>query len=788
MNYPLISEYVEAIKAAEDNFDQLKHLRPVLGEDGEPVMTSGNFAVVFKVKDEQTGKLHAVKCFLKEQEGRAEAYRQIAEELEFVSSTFLTPIKYLDKELFVDSANSEDSEFPVLLMDWVEGQTLDKYIREHIDDQYELSLLAYQFSRLAMWLMPQPFAHGDLKPDNILVKEDGTLVLVDYDGMYVPAMKGQKARELGSPDFRHPNRTETDFDEHIDDFSLISILVSLKAIAIQPRLLEEYGASDRLLFSQDDYRDLCKCRLLKELYPSDDPEFNILLSLYTIAQTKGNLFDVSSRLLDLPKTSEILDDIAEAWLREMEEERAPYEIADSWPLKDFIKRNAIIGFQLGVAFYSVTDGGEDAVFFRNKVGKEFIVFNQCGLTKENIVAQKDDITIELRKSGHYIICGYSTKVSDKNLHYAFTDELGIIYSDNKTRLLGLSASYLSNYEIPEGVEIICDDAFNSVWREEDSEFLPYWRKADDLFIDGTITIPSSVRYIGRNPFRGDYKSIICNSPHFIIEDDALFTANKKRLISCFSKQHKFIVPEGVEQIGSFAFKRCDIECIIIPESVSYIGDNPFIEMNLTNEKSLDVVCNSPKFYVKGNAIYQKNPQKILSYWGETQMVHIENGTITITPYSLCKDISRICLPNSIQEISDDAFGTDLQEVLIPIGTKKKFEEILPTYKNKLFEMGVEEIDVFSSVQTLDVFMKEHGNICGERWRNRRSDGVLYREVHFENAPQINAIVVHQLDSQSLDDIIDNSEKLKVGHFIEGGYAVYRTWVDPSKWEDVDLGL
>jgi hypothetical protein len=36
MNYPLISEYVEAIKAAEDNFDQLKHLRPVLDDDGQP--------------------------------------------------------------------------------------------------------------------------------------------------------------------------------------------------------------------------------------------------------------------------------------------------------------------------------------------------------------------------------------------------------------------------------------------------------------------------------------------------------------------------------------------------------------------------------------------------------------------------------------------------------------------------------------------------------------------------------------------------------------------------------
>ena len=66
MNYPLISEYVEAIKSAEDNFEKLSYLRPVLGDDGLPVMTSGNFAVVFKMKDEQTGKLHAVKCFLKE--------------------------------------------------------------------------------------------------------------------------------------------------------------------------------------------------------------------------------------------------------------------------------------------------------------------------------------------------------------------------------------------------------------------------------------------------------------------------------------------------------------------------------------------------------------------------------------------------------------------------------------------------------------------------------------------------------------------------------------------------
>ena len=299
MNYPLISEYIEAIKSSEDNFEELKNLRPVLNEDGEPVMSGGNFAVVFKMKDEQTGKLHAVKCFLKEQEGRADAYHMIAEELEYVSSTFLTPIKYLDKELFVDSNASEETEFPVLLMDWVEGITLEKYIREHIDDEYELALLAYQFSRLAMWLMPQPFAHGDLKPDNILVRDDGTLVLVDYDGMYVPAMKGQKARELGSPDFRHPSRTEEDFNEHIDDFSLVSILLSLKSIALLPELLDQYGASDRLLLSERDYLDVSQSDFLHLFFPIDDKELNRLYSLFLLCLVDGSLPFVLSKSLNI---------------------------------------------------------------------------------------------------------------------------------------------------------------------------------------------------------------------------------------------------------------------------------------------------------------------------------------------------------------------------------------------------------------------------------------------------------------------------------------------------------
>ena len=326
MIYPTISEYIEAIKAAEDNFDELTNLRPVFGDDGQPVMTSGNFAVVFKMKEIETGKLYALKCFTKDQEGRGEAYRLITEELKGVDSPYLTSIRYLDKELFVDTNQSTETEFPVLLMDWVEGKTLDKYLRENLNDKYALEMLAYRFSQLAQWLIPQPFAHGDLKPDNILVREDGTLVLVDYDGMYVPAMKGQKARELGSPDFSHPQRTEDDFDEHIDDFSLVSILLSLKTVAIQPESLDNYGASGRLLFSYKDYLCINQCSLLQNLYLLKDSELSILLSIFMIVLEMKSLIGESFIIFDLRKpesfkrktfNTEVTDyDLAYAWTDE----------------------------------------------------------------------------------------------------------------------------------------------------------------------------------------------------------------------------------------------------------------------------------------------------------------------------------------------------------------------------------------------------------------------------------------------------------------------------------------
>ena len=363
MQYPLISEYVRAIQDASSNLDKLAHLVPVLDDHGEPYRSSGAFAVVFKMKDEQTGKCYALKCFTEEQEGRAEAYRQIADELEFVDSSYITSVKYLDKEIFVDSSCEED-EFPVLLMDWIDGETMESYIVENYQDNYAMAMLCYRFCKMAAWLRSQPFAHGDIKPDNIMVRPDGSLTLVDYDGMFVPAMKGQKSPTIGTKDFSHPLRTVDDFDETIDDFALASIALSLKAISLKPSLLDEYGAADRLLFSVNDYNKLCKINLWKKLSKIKNMEIKKLQTCLRLAENRQNYDnlliscvkeptkDTTLEKVDFLKARAISAVCSSRQLQEHLTSNTHYDLIDltsqksenSYPIKEILALLAVLSF------------------------------------------------------------------------------------------------------------------------------------------------------------------------------------------------------------------------------------------------------------------------------------------------------------------------------------------------------------------------------------------------------------------------------------------------------------
>lgn len=332
MQYPLISEYVKAIQDAGDNLEQLAHLTPVLDDHGEPYRSSGAFAVVFKMQDKRTGKYYALKCFTEEQQGRAEAYRQIANELDLLDSPYITSVKYMEKELFVDSQCEED-EFPVLLMDWVDGETMEAYIAANYHNQSAMSLLCYRFGKMAAWLRTQSFSHGDIKPDNIIIRPDGSLSLVDYDGMFVPSMKGSQSPTIGTRDFSHPLRTVDDFDETIDDFSLASIALSLKAISMKSTLLDIYGASDRLLFSENDYRNPSNSKVISALQVlMCDKDFCTLYSLFMLALARKELSAYSFRLF-IGEKPNIIPVMNEDLSTETTEEELKEAFVDEWGVK-----------------------------------------------------------------------------------------------------------------------------------------------------------------------------------------------------------------------------------------------------------------------------------------------------------------------------------------------------------------------------------------------------------------------------------------------------------------------
>ena len=555
MQYPLISEYVRAIQDASNNLDELAHLVPVQDDHGEPYRSSGAFAVVFKMKDEQTGKCYALKCFTEEQEGRAEAYRQIADELEFVDSSYITSVKYLDKEIFVDSSCEED-EFSVLLMDWIDGETMENYIAENYQDNYAMAMLCYRFCKMAAWLRSQPFAHGDIKPDNIMVRPNGNLTLVDYDGMFVPAMKGQKSPTIGTKDFSHPLRTVDDFDETIDDFALASIALSLKAISMNSKLLDTYGASDRLLFLENDYHNPSNSKAISALQElMCDKNFCTLYSLFMLALARKELSACSCRLFigEKPIPSQTIEDLS----TEITEDELKEAFIDEWGVK-YSKdvRKLLKAPEELRRDYSVKEGTRiicNSAFFNCRSLTNIII-------PKSVTAIGNDAFWDCRSLSNIVIpksviclngnpfSGWEGKLECLSPTFIYEDE--VLFNKDKSKIVSFRNRKIESYIIPDSVTDIGDYAFSH----------------SSL---SNIVIPDSVTDIG------DYAFSDCSSLTKIVIPNSVTDIGDYAFWECSSLTN-IVIPDSVTDIGNSAFEYCSsLSNIVIPNSVTDIGDGAF---------------------------------------------------------------------------------------------------------------------------------------------------------------------------------------------------------------------
>ena len=640
MQYPLISEYVKAIQDAGDNLEQLAHLTPVLDDHGEPYRSSGAFAVVFKMQDKRTGKYYALKCFTEEQQGRAEAYRQIADELGMVDSPYITSVKYMEKELFVDSQCEED-EFPVLLMDWVDGETMEAYIAANYHNQSVMSMLCYRFGKMAAWLCTQSFSHGDIKPDNIIVRPDGSLTLVDYDGMFVPSMKGSQSPTIGTRDFSHPLRTVDDFDETIDDFSLASIALSLKAISMKSTLLDIYGASDRLLFSENDYRNPSNSKVISALQElMCDKDFCTLYSLFMLALARKELSTCSFRLFigEKPNITPVMN---EDLSTETTNDELKEAFVDEWGVKyskDGRKLLKVPGELSGA--YSVKEGTGiicDRAFAWCCSLAEVVIPNSVTSIGDRAFSGCRSLTEVVIPNS--VVCINDNPFFDWNgklecLSPSFVYEDNILFNKDKSRIISFRNQKQISYVIPNSVTSIGGFAFH---------------KCESLT---EVVIPNSVTSIGDRTFFG------CSSLTEVVIPDSVTNIGKFAFSQCESLT-EVVIPNSVTSIGEFTFSQCEsLTEVVIPNSVTSIGEFAFAQC----ESLTEVVI----------------PNSVTSI-GEFAFAQCESLTEVVIPdsvtsigkfaFAICCSLTEVVIPDSVTSIGDNAFGGcsfpyDLKQELI----------------------------------------------------------------------------------------------------------------------------
>ncbi len=233
---------------------------------GIPKALGGGFAITYRLIA-NSGKSFAVRCFHKEASNLQERYFSIHNCLKNLNSSLFVGFEYQHAGIKI-----RNQRLPIVKMEWATGVTLGEYIEKNHTNRSAIERLRQSFSQMESQLANCGIAHGDLQNGNVLVSHQGSLRLVDYDGMFVPGMKAGGGAELGHKHFQHPQRTSADFSQLMDRFSFIIIDLSLWAITIDSTLYRSFSTGENIIFTANDLADPSSSLVFKQLLRSGHAE------------------------------------------------------------------------------------------------------------------------------------------------------------------------------------------------------------------------------------------------------------------------------------------------------------------------------------------------------------------------------------------------------------------------------------------------------------------------------------------------------------------------------------
>jgi tetratricopeptide (TPR) repeat protein len=283
--FPPPSDYKKALQNPHHHFydDELKQCDFEKDDFGLPKGYPGSVTITFHLH--RKGKHWAVRCFKKGISDLEWRYKALGEFIKEKNPNIFVRTECLEKGIIV-----KGESYPIIKMQWVEGSRLDQFLIENYSNSKVMTDLSEEFRKVVHYLEKEKIAHGDLQHGNIIIKK-GKIVLIDYDGVFLPEIKRLGSSDKGHGHYQHPDR-DPQYNHHIDRFSAIVIYLSLIAIAENPKLFEDYNKHNNIIFIEDDFKNPKKSEVFNTLLQQESTHC-FCESLMTLCK-EGNMDTIPS--------------------------------------------------------------------------------------------------------------------------------------------------------------------------------------------------------------------------------------------------------------------------------------------------------------------------------------------------------------------------------------------------------------------------------------------------------------------------------------------------------------
>ena len=251
--YPLAGDYQAVLQNPGTAFTvaSLRQARFARDGWGLPAAISGTSATVFQATIGDGA--YALRCFTRKDASSPERYAAFDS---FVAGQGLS--EHVGQVTWHDDAvRAKGATWPVLQMEWIEGQQLNEYVGYLVEgtNTDALAKLASRWLKLVDELQRARFAHGDLQHGNVIIDQEGRLRLVDFDGVWIPPLQGYPPpTETGHENYQPQGRSaQARWGPWMDTFSALVIYMALTALARDPGLWLPLNNGDNLLFERKDF-------------------------------------------------------------------------------------------------------------------------------------------------------------------------------------------------------------------------------------------------------------------------------------------------------------------------------------------------------------------------------------------------------------------------------------------------------------------------------------------------------------------------------------------------------